>query len=96
MPKISGWRKCVSKQSSRAHSKLGMIFGFCGHYSKPHQWKFLKDDGATTTSDLETGKVFCDYFTKVFNNSCPTEDSILDSITQHETLENLGVTTTIT
>ncbi len=69
--------------------------GICGHYSKPRQSRFLKDDGTTTISDLETGKVFCDYFTKVFNNIRPTDDSILDSIPQRETLENLGVTPTI-
>ena len=32
----------------------------------------------------------------MFNNIRPTDDSILDSITQHEPLENLGVTPTIT
>ena len=31
-------------------------------------------------SDFETGKVFCDYFTKVFNNARPTDDSGLDII----------------
>ena len=40
-----------------------------------------------TASDLETGKVFCDYFTKVFNNIRSTDDSILDSIAQRHTLE---------
>ena len=66
--------------------------GFCGHYSKPRQSKLLKDDGTTTASDLETGKVF---FTKVFNNIRPIDDSILDSIAQRETLKNLGVAPTI-
>ena len=69
--------------------------GFCGHYSKLRQSKLLKDDGTTTTSDFETSKVFCNYFTKVFNNIRPTDDSILDSITQHETSENLNAPVTL-
>ena len=69
---------------------------FCGHYSKPRQSRLLKDDGTTTNSDFETGKVFWDYFTKVFNNTRPTDNSVLDGFPQHETLENLGVTPTIT
>ena len=70
--------------------------GFCGHYSKPRQPRLLKDDGTTTISDLETGKILRNYFTKVFNNICLTDDSILDSIKQRETLENLGIAPTIT
>ena len=69
--------------------------GFCGHHSKPRQSKLLKDDETATTLNLETGKVFCDYFTKVFNNVRLTDDSVLDSIAQRETFENLGATRTI-
>ena len=62
----------------RENNKTGLLWPLF----KPGQSRLLKDDGTTTISDLETGKVFCDYFTKVFNNIRPTDDSILDSIPQ--------------
>ena len=52
---------------------------------------YTRDD-TTIISDLETGEVFCDYFTQVFDNIRPIDDSILDRIPQRETLENLRVT----
>ena len=49
----------------RENNKTGLLWPLF----KPGQSRLLKDDGTTTISDLETGKVFCDYFTKVFTAS---------------------------
>ena len=76
----------------RESNKAGLLWPLF----KPRQSELLKDDGTTTISVLETGKVFCDYFTKACNNIRPTGNSILNNIAQRETLENLGVTPTIT
>ena len=93
-------KELLSSTKSELLSWLGELVFYClpcGHYSKPCQSKLLINDGSTTTSDLlETGKVFCNYFTKVLNNIFPTDDFILDSIAQCKTFENLGATPTIT
>ena len=41
-------------------------------------------------SDAETGEIFCKHFEKVFNNIRPIDDSVLEGISQRETMEELG------
>ena len=65
--------------------------GFCGHQSKQQNSKLLKSDGSLTKFDEETGKVFCNYFEKVFNNIRPIDESVLEVITQCEVVHEHGV-----
>ena len=65
--------------------------GLTGHYTAPRQSKLLKEDDTLSKSDAETGEIFCKHLKKVFNNIRPIDESVLEDISQRETMEELGV-----